>query len=224
LTIRALGQAGGPARVPDDGQVTVRTGDIFLAERAVVTTSSNPSRPARMPGPDQRARPERACAWSGRTAGHQRWRGSLESKFKAINLTYVRDTSAIGNRTLGVVLSTLLQAGRRPLLPFGDGHPYDLAVDQDGELRRVQCKTGRLVRGAVVFATTRYTGRKHRTYQEHEIDYFGVYCPDTDAVYLVPIEDVGPHTSAYLRVEPARNNQTKGVRWAVDYQVMPKSD
>jgi hypothetical protein len=97
-------------------------------------------------------------------------------------------------------------------------------VDQDGELRRVQCKTGRLVRGAVVFATTRYTGRKHRTYQEHEIDYFGVYCPDTDAVYLVPIEEVGPHTSAYLRVEPARNNQTKGVRWAVDYEVTPKPD
>jgi hypothetical protein len=148
----------------------------------------------------------------------------LKSKLKAINLTYVRDTSAIGNRTLGVVLSMLLQAGFRPLLPFGDGHPYDLAVDQDGELRRVQCKTGRLVRGAVVFATTRYTGGKHRTYQEHEIDYFGVYCPDTDAVYLVPIGDVGPHTSAYLRVEPARNNQTKGVRWAVDYEVMPKSD
>jgi hypothetical protein len=69
---------------------------------------------------------------------------------------------------------------------------------------------------------TRYTGRKHRTYHEHEIDYFGVYCPDTDGVYLVPMEDVGPHTSAYLRVEPARNNQTKGVRWAVDYEVMPK--
>jgi PD-(D/E)XK endonuclease len=73
----------------------------------------------------------------------------------------------------------------------------------------------------VVFATTRYTGRKHRTYQDHEIDYFGVYCRDTDAVYLVPIKDVGPHTSAYLRVEPAKNNQAKGVRWAMDYEALP---
>jgi hypothetical protein len=47
----------------------------------------------------------------------------------------------------------------------------------------------------VLIATTRYTGGKHRTYQDHEIDYFGVCCPDTDAVYLVPIEDIGPHTS-----------------------------
>jgi PD-(D/E)XK endonuclease len=51
-----------------------------------------------------------------------------------------------------------------------------------------------------------------------------VYCPDTDAVYLVPIKDVGPRTSAYLRVEPAKNNQAKGVRWAADYQVVAKSE
>jgi hypothetical protein len=121
------------------------------------------------------------------------------------------------------VLSTLLQVGQRPLLPFGDGNPYDLALDQDGELRRIQCKTGRLVRGSVVFATTRYTGRKHRTYQDCEIDYFGVHCPGTDAVYLVPISDVGPHTSAYLRVEPPKNNPAKGVRWARDYEVVTKS-
>ena len=88
----------------------------------------------------------------------------------------------------------------------------------------MQCKTGRLVRGAVVFATTRYTGRKHRIYQDHEIDYFGVYCPGTDTVYLVPINDVGPHTSAYLRVEPAKNNQARGVRWAMDYEVITKSE
>ena len=48
--------------------------------------------------------------------------------------------------------------------------------------------------------------------------------PDTDTVYLVPIDDVGPHTSAYLRVEPAKNNQAKGVRWAMDYEVITKSE
>jgi hypothetical protein len=73
-------------------------------------------------------------------------------------------------------------------------------------------------------ATTRYTGRRHRIYEDHEIDYFGVYCPDTDAVYLVPIKDVGPRTPAYLRVEPAKNNQAKGVRCAADYQVVAKSE
>jgi hypothetical protein len=51
-----------------------------------------------------------------------------------------------------------------------------------------------------------------------------VYCRDTDAVYLVPIKDVGPRTSANLRVEPAKNNQAKGVRWAMDYEVITKSE
>jgi PD-(D/E)XK nuclease superfamily protein len=115
------------------------------------------------------------------------------------------------------VLSALLQAGQRPLLPFGDGHPYDLALDQDGELRRIQCKTGRLVRGSVVFATTRYAGRKHRMYQDCEIDYLGVHCPGTDAVYLVPISDVGPHTSpicASSRPRTIRRRACAG-RWTM---------
>jgi hypothetical protein len=42
-----------------------------------------------------------------------------------------------------------------------------------------------------------------------------VYCPDTDAVYLVPITDV-PDRGACLRAKPTKNNQAKGVRWAKD--------
>jgi hypothetical protein len=117
---------------------------------------------------------------------------------------------------MGVVLSALLQAGHRPLLPFGDGHPYDLAFDQNGELRRVQCKTGRMMNGAVYFPTSIWCrDNKWRPYRD-DVDYFGVYCPDTDAVYLVPITDV-PDRGACLHVNPTKNNQAKGVRWAKDY-------
>ena len=45
-----------------------------------------------------------------------------------------------------------------------------------------------------------------------------MHCPDTDAVYLVPIADV-PDRGACLRVEPTKNNQAKGVRWAKDYML-----
>ena len=40
-----------------------------------------------------------------------------------------------------------------------------------------------------------------------------MYCPDTDAVYLVPIADV-PDRGGGLRVEPTKNDQAKGLRWA----------
>lgn len=51
-----------------------------------------------------------------------------------------------------------------------------------------------------------------------QVDYFAVYCPETDKVYLVPVEDVGTNEGS-LRVEPTLNEQQKGVRWAVDYEI-----
>jgi hypothetical protein len=136
-------------------------------------------------------------------------------------MRYVRETSLIGNRTMGIVLAALLDAGYRPLLPFGDGHPYDIALDIDGRLIRVQCKTGRLIRGAVCFPTAIWCrGNKYRSYRG-DADCFGVYCPETRQVYLVPVGHA-PDRSASLRVDPPRNGQAKGVRWAKDYVVGPE--
>jgi PD-(D/E)XK endonuclease len=114
------------------------------------------------------------------------------------------------------VLAALLQAGHRPLLPFGAGHPYDIAFGENGQLRRVQCKTGRLIKGAVFFPTSSWCRDSNWRAYRDTVDFFGIYCPDTGEVYLVPIEDV-PERGAHLRIEPTRNNQAKGVRWARDY-------
>jgi hypothetical protein len=120
------------------------------------------------------------------------------------------------------VLAALVQAGYRPLLPFGGGHPYDIALDFDGKLIRIQCKTGRLLKEGVVFFPTAMWCRNmsYRSYRG-DIDSFGVYCPSTGEVYLVPIEDV-PGRAAYLRIEPTKNGQAKGVRWAKDYIIWPE--
>jgi hypothetical protein len=127
----------------------------------------------------------------------------------------MRDTTSIGNRTLGIVLSALLHAGYPPLLPFGDGHRYDVAFDRDGRLCRVQCKTGRLEDGAVVFKTASYTRNVPKAYRG-EVDYFGVYCPETGQAYLVPVEVVGDRTGQ-LRVEEPKNGQIQKIHWARDY-------
>jgi hypothetical protein len=130
----------------------------------------------------------------------------------------VRGTSAIGNQTMGIVLAALLRTGHQPLLPFGDGHPYDIALDNGGKLVRVQCKTGRLIKGAVYFPTSIWCrGNRYRSYRG-DVDYFGVYCPETRQVYLVPAADV-PDRGASLRVDPPGNGQAKGIRWAIDYAI-----
>jgi len=131
------------------------------------------------------------------------------SRVEAI-MAYMRDTTSIGNKTEAIVLAALVQAGYRPLIPFGGGHPYDIALDDGGKLTRVQCKTGRLLREGVVFfpAASWCRRMRYRSY-EGDVDFFGVYCSGTEKVYLVPITDV-PGKGAYLRVEPTKNGQDKG--------------
>jgi hypothetical protein len=48
---------------------------------------------------------------------------------------------------------------------------------------------------------------------------FGVYCPQTNRVYLVPIEECSNYNECSLRVEPAKNNQQRKVRWAKQYEI-----
>ena len=131
----------------------------------------------------------------------------------------MRDTSSIGNKTEAIVLAALVHAGYLTLLPFGGGHPYDIALDVGDKLLRVQRKTGRLMKEGVVFFPTASWCRSlsYRSYRA-DVDLFGVYCPGTQQVYLVPIEDV-PERAASLRVVPPKNGQTRGIRWAKDYVI-----
>jgi PD-(D/E)XK endonuclease len=100
-------------------------------------------------------------------------------------------------------------------VPYGEGHRYDLAFDHDGKLARVQCKTGHLENGAVVFKTASYTHNVAKSYHG-EADFFGVYCQETSETCLVPIKDVHDRL-AHLRVQEPKNGQTHSIRWARDY-------
>jgi hypothetical protein len=54
---------------------------------------------------------------------------------------------------------------------------------------------------------------------EECVDYFGVFCPETRGVYLIPIADVPMRRQGSLRVMPARNNQQKFIRGARQYEI-----
>jgi hypothetical protein len=122
--------------------------------------------------------------------------------------------------TEGKVLVALADAGYQVLLPFGSGCRYDLAFDDHGTIKRVQCKTGQLLkkRGAVFFRTAKQYPNGRFVPYTTDADYFGVYCPQTREVYLVPVSDV-PEGSANLRIDRPMNNQAKGIRWAKDYMI-----
>lgn len=132
------------------------------------------------------------------------------------------NTTDVGIRTEGKVLAALLHQGKRVLLPFGAGARYDLAYDESGILIRVQCKTAALRRGCLNFNTCSL-GRKGEMYDYRgDADLFGVYSPDLDSVYLVPVGDV-PKYKALLRVDPPQNNwsnEAANLRWASKYRVL----
>ncbi len=131
-----------------------------------------------------------------------------------------------GQVTETKILARLTELGYRCLVPWGNYHTYDIAIDSDGQLVRIQCKTGRYneKRGVIEFNTAIIyhargeTGSHVRRGYIGQADYFGVYCPELGTLYLVPVEDA-PKGIASLRVRPTKNSQAKGVLMAETYEL-----
>ena len=130
----------------------------------------------------------------------------------------------IGDRTTLRVMVALQELGYEIYVPWGENTRTDLIVARNGKISRLQCKTGRLRQGAVVFRPCSTYGHHpnpkitRRSYQG-EIDEFAVYCPELGRVYLIPIEDVDATAQASLRLTLPRNNQAKKIRLAGAYEI-----
>lgn len=126
--------------------------------------------------------------------------------------------SEVGARAEAAVVAALVRAGIAVYLPmFGAHARVDLICEDDQGFHRVQCKTSRVVGDVVVFSTCSNSKQVRRDYRG-EADLFGVYSPELDEVFLVPVEAV-PKRAGSLRLGPTRNRQQKGIRWAKDYVI-----
>src|SRR5437660_414590 len=78
------------------------------------------------------------------------------------------DPNRIGAVSQAKVLAALTMAGKVVLTPVVNVRPYDFVIEDGERFFRVQCKTGRLFRGAVGFrplrrrAANRETGWERR--------------------------------------------------------------
>ncbi|MBV9700763.1 MAG: hypothetical protein JO078_11650 [Candidatus Eremiobacteraeota bacterium] len=136
-------------------------------------------------------------------------------------ISFLRDTKSIGELSELIVATALARKGYLVAKPIGENARYDLIIDLDEKLSRVQVKTGRLRNGAILFNT--YSSHYHRkggvckSYVD-QIDFFGVYCPQLCSVYLIPLSDTAP-SSGSLRVHATKNGQNSHVRWAEPYLI-----
>ena len=109
------------------------------------------------------------------------------------------------------------------LRPVAEHGRTDLAVEIGGDLFRVQVKWGRLSPAGdvviVALRTARFTprGQIFRTYSEHELDLFAVYCGALDRCFLLPAHLLANKTCVYLRLTPSRNGQRSCINLADDF-------
>jgi hypothetical protein len=99
---------------------------------------------------------------------------------------------------------------------------YDLIFDLRPRLIRVQCKwAARQGDVVVVRCVTCRRGREgyvRTVYTPDEVDAIAAYCLDLDACYFLPISLFPARTAIQLRLSPTRNNQTRGVHLASQFE------
>jgi hypothetical protein len=121
------------------------------------------------------------------------------------------------------ITAATTELGLTVLRPVCEGRRYDLVIDLEPELLRVQCKLARHVAGvlSVRLATSRYTpqGYVRTCYTADQIDAIGAYSPELKRCFIIPIDEVSSHRAAvHLRLDPTRNNQAERIKWARDFE------
>jgi hypothetical protein len=130
------------------------------------------------------------------------------------------NTTKRGDISTARILAKFVELGYQVLLPWGSA-PYDLALEVQDKIIRVECKTGRLRKGCVVFNTVSnlYGGRG--VGYTGKADLFAVFCPDTDAIYVVPVREAPQGKEMALRVEqPVKTHPA--IQWAQKYELLEK--
>ena len=115
------------------------------------------------------------------------------------------------------MLQAFAVAGIGVLIPFGSGLPFDLgALMPGGAVLRIQVKCGRVRNRCVVFNMASTDHGRGRLDYRGRADVLAVYVATISRVFVVPVDDCPTYTGC-LRLDPPRNNQRQGVRFADDY-------
>lgn len=131
----------------------------------------------------------------------------------------MKNSKAVGELSEAAVLKRVLQLGYSASIPFGNNQRYDLILDAEHKLFKVQIKTAHFYKGCLIFSTCSRNGfTLQRKSYEGEIDLFLAYASHTDKVYKIPVESASK-TSISLRISQLkRTAPLSTVRWAKDFE------
>lgn len=142
------------------------------------------------------------------------------------------NTLKLGMITELECLKAFIDSGYHCSIPYGDCARYDIVVDIDNKLYRIQCKTARWstdtrqekVAFEINTVTTTSNTKKtiRRKYSEEEVDYF--YTCFQGKSYLVPIKEIAGKTSFRWRYEYPSSGQKQGIHLAEEYEFQKQVD
>lgn len=128
-----------------------------------------------------------------------------------------------GNICESLVLYRFLQQGWIVSKPFGDNARYDLIVERDGKLFRVQIKSANRPKekdGQVIRIMLESKNTKGPVpYTAKEIDVFVAVDKQEEKIYWIPIEVTNKQRAINLRLTGGARAKLKSYRWAKDYEL-----
>ncbi len=80
--------------------------------------------------------------------------------------------------------------GHHLLKPTGDCLPYDVGIELNGELLRVQVKSTSARKGGGYLCRLRHGGRRERRYDPRQVDLFAIYILQAQVWYVIPASTV----------------------------------
>ncbi len=123
------------------------------------------------------------------------------------------------------ITAAVIQLGLTVLRPLCEGRRYDLIVDLEPALLRVQCKLARR-RGGVLSVrladvSLHPAGYVFTSYSPSEIDAVAAYSSELNRCFLLPVAEVAGMRGVCTSASKRRNNQVQRIRWAGDYELEP---
>ena len=121
------------------------------------------------------------------------------------------DTKLKADIAESATVTELLKRGFKVLRPIGDRLPYDLAIDADGKLLRVQVKSAWLYNGAYKIDTrmTKTNRRKmiRKYYDKDDFDFAIIYIRDLNIFYIMPVSVFNSYKSEISLVETTKRQR-----------------
>ncbi len=133
------------------------------------------------------------------------------------------NTKQLGNLTELQCITYLYGLGYSVSIPFGNADKYDLILDINNTLYKIQVKHSSEYcddLGEVEYIKFKCTWQSHNTqgynrtkYKGNEIDFFATFYKDK--CYLIPQNECS--NEKILRIKAPKNNQRKGVSFLENY-------